>query len=193
MPPHPDDFESWEDYEAARISYYSNKAVREATQPLLEEIKKLSGAKAETEAQKVFKTFEKRQKEFAKTHSDYMDVVSNLEGIHVDASVEQAIVHSALGPEILYELGKNPDLAEEIAELPPHLQLKEIGKLEAKIEARLEAKKLAAAKPTKAPPPPNPVGQKSDGRKSIDDPNLSTLEFFTLRNEQERKRWGDFL
>jgi hypothetical protein len=179
--PNPNDFESYEEFQRASIEYGAKKALG----PALDEIKKmLGGSKSESEAEKASKTFEKRAKDFAKDHKDYAEAMKALSGIEVDQSVEQAILLSDHGPALLYELGKNPDLAEEIAELPPILQFKEIVKLEQKIEAR----KTAAPKTTKAPPPPKPVGSKSEGKKSIYDPSLSQAEYERLRREQIRAK-----
>lgn len=175
--PRADDFDSYEDYQVALSAYGARKALGAE----LDEIKKtLTGSKTESEAEKASKAFDKRTKEFVKEHKDYAEVLQALSGIEVDKSVEQAIVLSEHGPALLYELGNNPDLAESIAELPPVLQFKEIVKLEQKIEAR----KNAAPKTTKAPPPPKPVGAKSEGKKSIYDSNLSFAEYERIRKEQ---------
>jgi hypothetical protein len=186
--PKADDYESYEDYQIALGEYSARKAFA----PAFDELKKSLGPKTEPEADKIAKAFEKRTKDFVKEHKDYSEAVQSLAGIDVDKSVERAIVESDHGPALLYELGKNPDLAEEIAELPPHRQLKEIGKLEAKIEARLEAKKATPLKTTKAPAPPNPVGSKSEGKKQVSDPNVSTIDFFKLRNEEEKRMRNQF-
>lgn len=179
--PQAEDFESYEDYQVALSSYGARKALGAE----LDEIKRtLNGTKTESSEEKALKSFEKRTKEFAKEHKDYADVIQSLDGISVHKNVEQAITLSEYGPQLLYELAKNPDLAEEIADLPPILQFKEIVKLEQKIEAR----RNAAPKTTKTPAPPNPVGAKSEGKRSIYDSNLSFAEYERIRKEQLKSR-----
>lgn len=189
--PNADDFENYQDYQNAVIQHNIKKALN----PALDEIKKsFSGSKDADDSQKAAKAFGARIKEFTKENKDYQEVIQSLNGINVDKSVEQTLVQSEHGPAILYELGKNPDLAADIAEMPPHLQMKEIGKLEARIEARIEAKKNPPPpKTTKAPAPPSPVGGKSEGKKSVTDANISPLDFIKLRNEEEKQRRNQFL
>jgi hypothetical protein len=45
----------------------------------------------------------------------------------------EAITESSVGPQVAYELGKNPAEAARIASLPPMRQIAEIGQLEARL------------------------------------------------------------
>lgn len=64
-----------------------------------------------------------------------------------------AIMEAENGEDIAYHLGKNPKEAERIAKLPPRAQIREIGKLEAK----LLAKPVEPKAPSKAPAPIAPL------------------------------------
>ena len=81
--------------------------------------------------------------------------------VQVNDAVRDAILESDVGPQILYELASNDELAEKITKLSPINALREIGKLEARFE---DASKNAAPKTvktasekSKAPAPINPL------------------------------------
>jgi hypothetical protein len=93
---------------------------------------------------------------------------------------------SELGPQIAYHLVENPEKAAAIMQLPFKEQLKEIGR----IEARLEATKTPA-KPAVSQAPP-PVGKvEADDAPAVirvdtpDSDNLSDREWTRRRNAQE--------
>lgn len=131
----------------------------------LDALEKYFDARAETRAQEALKkdreqremaeranTFEKRQEEFAKSKSDYREKVLENEFLPITADMAKVIQASEIGPEIAYYLAENEEKAAVIAKLDPFLQARELGR----IEALLEANKKAPAVPqvSKAPPPP---------------------------------------
>lgn len=95
--------------------------------------------------------------------TDFAEVAQNPD-LPVTREMGEAIVESEIGPKILYHLGKNPDEAARIAKLSPVAQVREIGKLEAKLEAAAAPPaNSATSQPktqtvSKAPAPHKPVG-----------------------------------
>lgn len=164
------------------------------------EDKKADQAKAETERQKdgEMKAVERLATSiasFKESHKDFDDVVTD--EFKTTPALERAILDSEDPAILMYELCKDPEAYEKIVALPEKQLIRALGRFEAKIEPRAEAKPAASQeKPTsKAPAPINPVGNKGTGagKKSINDPNLSQREYEAIRAEQQKSRssaWG---
>jgi hypothetical protein len=87
-----------------------------------------------------------------------------------DAMAEVIVEHSERGPEVLYHLVNNPDLADQIARMKPAAAAIAIARLETQL-ASPEPKRV-----TSAPPPPSKVTGAADvGRKSLKE--MSTAEY----------------
>jgi hypothetical protein len=110
--------------------------------------------------------------------------------INFSPALEESILHSEVGPAVVYELAKNKKELDRINSLPPLAAAREFGKLEAKLLAKSESPKEEIKKQTKAPKPIEPVGGKSGGaiRRSVYDENLPFKEYVALRRESMRKR-----
>ena len=83
-------------------------------------------------------------------YPDWQDIVGELTP---DTSFTAAIMDCDNADDVAYYLGKNPADAERIAKLPALSQVREIGK----IEAKLLAEPPKAKAPSKAPAPPTPL------------------------------------
>lgn len=96
---------------------------------------------------------------------DDFDEVTGNPALKIAPAMADAILSSDVGPDVAYYLGINPKEAERIAKLPPFLQIKEIGRLEAKVITDPPARKTSSA-----PPPITPVKPKggSPARSSLD-------------------------
>jgi hypothetical protein len=136
--------------------------------------------------QKVVLTEHQTRVALGKTlHADYDEVVFR-EDVNVSAAMHDAIVHSPLGHELMYYLGKNTEDSDRIAHLPPGPALIEMGKLEARIEGAT-LKPVAAVPMSRTPPPITPVRggthtPRSDGR------DLSLKDYIARRNAEEMAR-----
>jgi len=93
------------------------------------------------------------------------------------------------GPEVLYYLGKNPALADEIARLSPLSAARELGRIEAKLLNKPEAEKVS-----KAPAPAPKIAAVESSMKvsptSPDSDKISTEDWMKQRNKQLRKKHG---
>ena len=142
---------------------------------------------AESEAnvrQERINNFEQRASTFRATQADFDEVAKSpqVSDIYGKAPHLADIVESSeAGPEIAYYFGNNPDVAANIASMPPYKAAIEIGKLEAKV--------LTAPKPkniTQAPTPINPVGGGHDpAEKSEED--MSQAEYEAARGSGKLK------
>lgn len=127
--------------------------------------------------------FNIKEDEFSKDIDDYHIVTrQNLRAF--TENMFEAVQSADDGPAVLYYLGKNPEVAERLANLPPLSMAREIGKI--------EANKLAKEKPpsvTKAPKPaPKLAAVDSKVTLSIDDPNLTDAQFRKMREKQIANR-----
>jgi len=77
--------------------------------------------------------------------------------VQVSDQVRDAILDSDVGPKILYHLAEHTDLATKLAGMSTASALREIGKLEARFEAKAETKPLSTVGRSKAPSPINPI------------------------------------
>ena len=95
-------------------------------------------------------------------YEDYDQVVQN-DKLAISPTMAQAIMLSDNGAEVAYHLGTNPKEAARIHALSPIVQVKEIGKIEAKLAADPPVKRT-----TTAPEPIKPVSARSNGNPSYD-------------------------
>jgi len=93
---------------------------------------------------------------------DFDDMVAS-SGVAVSDPIRDAILESDVGPQILYHLAKEDDLAKKIASMSPFAALREIGKLEAKFEKQPETKQSNPVGKSKAPPPISPIRNAGGG------------------------------
>ena len=133
-----------------------------------------SQRKAEEERNKVLQSWNEKVDKAKKEMPDFNDIVSSSTVVVSDA-IRDAILESDVGPQILYQIASDDDYAESLTKMPAIKALKEIGRLEAKFEAELEAKPKKEAKTvsqSKAPAPISPLkGGKSAGADVLVDTN----------------------
>lgn len=113
-------------------------------------------AKQRTEAgkrehQSLLSGWEEKVTRADEKYDDFNEVVGEL---NPNVPVVAAIFEAENGEDIAYYLGKNPKEAQRIAQLHPRAQIREIGK----IEAKLLAEPVKPKKPSTAPEPIKPVG-----------------------------------
>jgi hypothetical protein len=167
-------------YQEALIAYAERRAEAKVEEKL----------KAYEEGQKVKErqsSFQTRQADFAKSTEDYYEVAHN-PAVPITANMAEDIAESEFGPQLAYYLGKNPDVARQIAALNPRAASRELGK----IEARISAPKPAPT-PSKAPPPPPKIAA-TDSTVSVkptdpdSDSSMSDAEWFRAREKQIRRK-----
>lgn len=152
--------------------------------------RELSAAQERDAAERRKSSFTSKSTEFAKTVEDYDSVVGNPR-LHITPDMAEVIQDSDDGPALAYHLGKNPDVADRIAQLPPKAAARELGKIEARLA--FEREKAKAEKVSKAPPPPPKVEGTEPviGNVKPDDPEsdkLSDDEWVRRRNKQVERR-----
>jgi hypothetical protein len=179
--PKAEEFETHEEFVEALADwkYEQRKALDEIKQKQVQ---------AKTAFEKSVETFQSKVKEFQKTQKDFDEVLSDVDDIRMSVGVQETLLSSELGPQVMYELAKDRELYEHINALNPLAAARELGRIEARIAQ--ESSKAEPRKQTKAPTPLKPVsGNLSGGtKKSIFDESLSQSDYEKLRREQLRRR-----
>ena len=127
--------------------------------------------------------------EDVRTKYDDFDQVAYNPNLPVTEYMAQSIQASDIGPEVIYWLGSNPKEAGRIAQLPPILQAKEIGKIEASLSSNPPVKKTSTA-----PAPIAPVTARTTGAPAYDttDPrsvkNMSTSDWIAAERMRQIKK-----
>lgn len=98
--------------------------------------------------QRIHSEFRKREESFAESVSDYEEFAYSAP---ISTEVANLVRHMDEGPAVAYYLGKNPDLAEQLSQLPNDVAGIQLGRLEAKLIAEREKAKERSI--SKAPPP----------------------------------------
>lgn len=186
--PQPEDY----DYDTARHTaaledYYSAKARAEVRAALDAE------RAAEREAERS-RSFEQRQRAFLEQKPDYIEKVIRNDRLPISAEMAAVISYSEIGPEIAYYLADNVEKAEEIYRLDGIRAAREIGRIEAKLEAERKARTAPpASRVSQAPPPPPKIDAVEPAPSiRVDTPEgdkLSIKEWVKRREKQiERRR-----
>jgi hypothetical protein len=167
-------------------SYIFGQAEKRSREAARAELKESQEREAKERRQT---SFASKASEFAKTVEDYDSVVTNPR-LAITPEMAEAIRESDDGPALAYHLGKNPEIAEKLAQLPPFAAARELGKIEARLANEREK---AKEKPVSKAPPPPPKVEGADPATSVkpDDPNSDSLsddEWVRRRNKQLASR-----
>lgn len=115
---------------------------------------------------------------------DYDDIVASSD-VSVSDQVRDAILESEYGPQILYQLASNEDIAEKIGKMSVASALREIGKLEAKFDkgsdekaGKKEDKKVEVSK---APEPVKPISGGKIEAEALDSKGEVKVDFATYK------------
>lgn len=178
--PKEDDYDTYESYINARVQYEARRIIQQEK----ESERKLS---AKQEQQKVYESHWERVQAFADKTPDYNEVFADAGDVQLSVALESEIVNSENGPELLYNLAKDPERLEKLSRMAPVAMARELGRLEAEL---LKPKTETKVVKTKAPPPPRPISASGTGgvkRKLAE--ARTQAEFEAIRNEQLKARY----
>ena len=178
--PQPSQFSDAFEYAEALAEYTADKRIAEMRQQEAQ-------AKQAEQQQKVIQTWAKKVESAKAALPDFDEIVASSDVV-VNDDIRDAILESDVGPQILYHLAENDEIAKKITGLSPKAALREIGKLEAKFEAKPEAEKTAPIVRSKAPAPIQPI---RGGKNTPDVPLDSNGVFFgTAAQWKELRKAG---
>ena len=145
--PQPSQFQDAFEYAKALAEYTADKRIEEMR-------KQEAEAKIAQERQKVIDSWAQRVQAAKAEMPDFDEMVASSEVVVSDA-VRDSILESDVGPQILYHLAENEELARKISGMSDRAAVKELGKLEARFEKKPEEVKPVVK--SKAPPPATPI------------------------------------
>lgn len=177
--PQPSQFQDAFEYAKALAEYSTEKALAERDRRDAEE-------KIAAERQKVIETWASKVQSAKASMPDFDEVVASSDVV-VNDDIRDAILESDVGPQVLYHLAENEDLAKKIAGMSPKAALREIGKLEERFAAKPTAKQETVVK-SRAPAPISPI---RGGTTAVDVPIGSDGEFHgTYAQWKAQRRTG---
>ena len=144
-------FNNVDEYAEALAEWSAEKA-------LMERDKQEQQRKIENERQEVIKSWTSKLEKAKADLPDFDEMVASSQ-VQVRDEVRDAILESDVGPQILYQLASDDELAQRISTMPVNKALKELGKLEVQFErkeAPVEVKSEPVAR-SKAPAPIKPL------------------------------------
>ena len=165
--PQPDNFDTWEDYQNALVDFRAEQKVKK-------ERAEMQRAQLEQKQQEIQRkqreAFSQKEAEFKKIHPDYdekaeviMDIAQDMQTRGVSSPtlelMARVMMEAPNAPALVYTLGANPELIDQIADMSP-------------VEAAFEMFRLHEAysrpKETKqAPAPISPTRASSSGSKPL--------------------------
>jgi len=163
--PQPSQFQDAFEYAKALAEYSTEKALAERDRRDAEE-------KIAAERQKVIESWATKVQSAKASMPDFDEVVASSDVV-VNDDIRDAILESDVGPQVLYHLAENKELAKKIAGLSPKAALREIGKLEERFSSKPTAKQEPVVK-SRAPAPISPI---RGGTTAADVPMGSDGEF----------------
>jgi len=150
--PQPNQFTDMYEYAKALTDYQVEKRMSEI------ETRK-QAEQQQNEKKQVIDSFVKRVEAAKASLPDFDEMVGSAD-VTVSNEVRDAIWESDVGPQILYHLAENPDVAEKLKSMTVAAANRFIGKLEAQFEPQT---KPVVGK-SKAPAPINPIRSAANGR-----------------------------
>ena len=127
-----------------------------AEQALVRRDKEDAERRADAERQKIISTWTAKVAAAKSDIPDFDEMVAS-SSVAVNDAIRDAILESDVGPQILYHLAKDDEVAKRITSMSPNAALREIGKLEARFEKQTETKPSNPVGRSKATPPINPI------------------------------------
>ena len=164
-PPNLDEYDDTAKYNEALAEYVRNVAAQAAN----EKAQEITSQQATQAQQASLQAFQQREAQFAVENADYFQV-TRAESLPINEVMVNELRDSDKAPEILYHLGKNPQLAFAISQQAPAEAAQSLASLE------LQLSKPKKPSTTKAPPPPSPA---TGGSEPVtkDPSKMSTKEY----------------
>jgi len=154
--PKPEQFTDAFEYAEALAEYSAEAA-------LANRDKQDAEKRAAVEQAKLIKGWETRLKATKAEIPDFAEMVES-STVTVSDAIRDAILESDIGPRILYHLAEHEDFALKLNEMPLITAIREIGKLEARLEKPAESvQSVQSVTRSKAPAPISPIRGAASG------------------------------
>lgn len=172
------DFDSHDEYEQAMLEHRIEDGVNRGLAKTAEQHATKFSQQAQTAAAE---TYNQRVSEAVTRMPDFVEVVGKSE-VPMSAALQEALMDSEKGPELVYHLAKNPAEAERLNAMSVRQMDREIGRLETSIGTKAPPAP-PAARTTNAPPPVKP-GSPASAPANTDPSKMTQTEYEAWRKGQ---------
>ena len=184
-------FKTLADFDYDEAKYQSYMATEIDTRAEAAGARAAEGVHAKAEVESREESFRRGEKDFAKGHPDYFDLVyGEVDGLRnwVCSDVMlQEIMLSDMGQPLTYYLASNPDVAKDMSKLNPRDTAIRMDRLQTELKAE-KAKVKADKKVVSKAPPPTPKIEKGKEPLEKDPADMSDREFAKMRRKQIANR-----
>lgn len=163
-----EDFDFDQDkFNTATINFQVKKQVNEGIQAFRQETQQATNL---VEGQRLADKFNANVAEFSKKAPDYNEVVDRLNTISFPDQTVATITHADDAAKLLYHLGNNLEVADQIAQLPPHMAGLALGKISASFDVA-----APNVQPSAAPKPIEPISSGGAVSKEAEDMSVEEI------------------
>ena len=156
--PNPDTFPDYGDYVKAQNEYVDKLTDWKMEQREAQTMQRAREWQAQERERQAMETWNERIGEFRAKAADFDDVLAKTDHLQIPPDLAKILIESENGPQLAYELARNPKELERIVKLrSPLAAARELGRFEATLSGQAETPKRAAV--SRAPEPIKPVGQ----------------------------------
>jgi hypothetical protein len=166
------DFDSYDEYEHAMQQYRIDDGVNRGLAKTAEQHAERFSQQAQSATAE---TYNQRAKEAVARIPDFVEVVSKSD-VPMSPALQEALMDSERGPELVYHLAKNPAEAERLNNMSVRQMDREIGRLESTFGTKPAAPPPPAARTTSAPAPIKP-GNPASAPANTDPNRMNQGEF----------------
>tara|TARA_R100001086_G_scaffold245416_2_gene176301 strand:- start:1170 stop:2288 length:1119 start_codon:yes stop_codon:yes gene_type:complete len=153
--PNQDDFETYEQFQEALVDWKVNLRLTERDTVERERIERDQQQRAQ---EQIVAAHTARIDTFRSAHDDFDVVIEKGKDLPMTRPMQDSVLNSDMGPAVMYHLCRFPEECDRIAAMAPMAAIREMGKLEARIEAAGTGPVSSATSMTRAPRPIKPVG-----------------------------------
>jgi hypothetical protein len=153
--PTQEDFETYDEYQEALLDWKVNERLQAHT---TEQRNRIERQETQHAQEQLVATHTARIDQFRSEHSDFDAIVEKGKNLPMTRPMQDSVLNSDAGPALMYHLCQNPEECDRIAGMHPMQAIKEMGKLEARLEVAQSGPTSKAESITRAPRPIKPVG-----------------------------------
>jgi hypothetical protein len=177
--PNYNDYATTEEYESAVRRHDAKEGARAVA---AETARHAAGQHQQEAARAVAETYNQRVEAAMARFPDFKEVVGGAQ-IQISNEMVQALQESEYGPDLAYQLAKNPAEAQRLAAMGTRQLDRELGRMEAAIAAKTPASAPAApaARTTKAPAPATTGAAASSSPANTDPAKMTMAEYEVWR------------